>query len=134
MKAKHLVPGVVALFFLIGFAGCASNTAQSKPAEAKPAAAKPAAATPAPTVQLPKTSIFNKVQVGMAKAEVHQKIGAPTDYKVVVSGKAWIPFYYRGDTTRTVEYYKKEGRLLYSNGNDRLIEIIYDPNEDGYKD
>jgi hypothetical protein len=131
MKTKHLVLGVVALFFLIGVAGCASHTAQSKPAEAQPAAAKPA---PAPAVPLPKTSIFNKIQVGMAKAEVHQKIGAPTDYKVVMSGKAWIPFYYRGDTTRTVEYYKKEGRLLYSNGNDRLIEIIYDPNEDGYKD
>ena len=129
MKPKHLVIGAVALIFLIGVVGCASNASQPKPAESKSTA--PAAA---PAVQLPKSSIFNKVKIGMHKNEVHDKIGTPTDYKTVVSGKAWIPFYYGRDTTRTVEYYKKEGRLLYSNGNDRLIEIIYDPNEDGYKD
>jgi hypothetical protein len=53
---------------------------------------------------------------------------------MIASGKAWIPFYHGPDRTRTIDYYKNEGRLVYSGGNNRLVDIVYDPDEDGYRD
>jgi hypothetical protein len=70
----------------------------------------------------------------MPRPQVHEKIGAASDFKMIASGKAWIPFYYGPDRTRTIDYYKNEGRLVYSGGNNRLVDIVYDPDEDGYRD
>jgi len=124
MKTKHAVLFTLVLLLIIGLIGCATNTSKSKPT--------PEPKTPAAVV--PPTSKFAKLEIGMARPQVHEKIGAASDFKTIVSGKAWIPFYHGPDTTRTIDYYKKEGRLVYSNGNNRLIEIVYDPDEDGYRD
>ena len=123
----HTRPALLFVFplILIGLLmGCASTA--SAPA--------PQAETKTPSTPIPATSKFAKLHIGMARAEVHAAIGTPGAFKVIPSGKAWIPFYYGADRTHTIEYYKNEGRLVYSGGNDRLIDIVYDPAEDGYRD
>ena len=124
MKTRFALLLVLSLCLIVVFSSCATNRSSSK--------AEPAAQAPA--VEVPPTSKFAKIEIGMARPEVHEKIGASSDFKVIASGKAWIPFYYGSDRTRTIDYYKKEGRLVYAGGNNRLIEIVYDPNEDGYRD
>ena len=124
MKTKHAVLFAMVLFLIIGLTRCASNTSKAK-------------STPepkAPSTAVPPTSKFAKLEIGMARPQVHEKIGAASDFKTIVSGKAWIPFYHGPDRTRTIDYYKNEGRLVYSSGNNRLVDIVYDPNEDGYRD
>lgn len=124
MKIKHAVLFALVLCLIIGLTGCASNHSQAK-------------STPepkAPSTVVPPTSRFAKLEIGMARPQVQEKIGVASDFKMIVSGKAWIPFYHGSDRTRTIDYYKNEGRLVYSNGNNRLIDIVYDPDEDGYRD
>ena len=124
MNTRPVLLFVFPLLLICLLMGCASTA--SGPA--------PQAETQAPSTTIPATSKFAKLHIGMAQAEVHATIGAPGAFKIIPSGKAWIPFYYGADRTRTVEYYKNEGRLVYSGGNDRLIDIVYDPSEDGYRD
>ena len=124
MLTRPIIRFVLPLILLGLLMGCASTASGPAP--------KSEAQTPSTTV--PATSKFAQLQIGMARAEVHAKIGAASAFKVIPSGKAWIPFYYGADRTRTVEYYKNEGRLVYAGGNDRLIDIVYDPSEDGYRD
>jgi hypothetical protein len=55
-----------------------------------------------------------------------------------VTGKAWIPFYYGGDTHRMEARYKGQGRVIFApdsqfDGDMRVISIEYDPTETGYK-
>ena len=124
MKIKHAVLFALTVALILSMIGCASTASHPK------ASSEPSA----PSTVVPPTSKFAKLELGMARPQVHEMIGAASDSKVIVSGKAWIPFYYGADRSRTVDYYKNEGRLLYSNGNNRLIDIVYDPDEDGYRD
>ena len=129
MTFKHWILLATALILAASLSSCASGGGGNGATTSQTAAAQAAA----PQAAIPAASKFAKLQTGMARKEVHTKIGMPGDFKTIVSGKAWIPFYFGPDTTRTVEYYKSEGRLVYSGGNDRLVEIVYDPTEDGYK-
>jgi hypothetical protein len=124
MTFKHWILLATALILAATLSSCASGGGGNGATTSQ---------TAAPQAAIPAASKFAKLQTGMARKEVHTKIGMPGDFKTIVSGKAWIPFYFGPDTTRTVEYYKSEGRLVYSGGNDRLVEIVYDPTEDGYK-
>lgn len=124
MKLENAVRFVLVLCLMMGLVACASNTSrtQSTPEPQKP------------STVVPPMSKFAKLEIGMSRPQVHEKIGAASDFKMIASGKAWIPFYYGPDRTRTIDYYKNEGRLVYSGGNNRLVDIVYDPDEDGYRD
>jgi len=124
MKTRIVFIAVLTLSLLFVLSACATHSTQK---QSEPVAQKP-------STTVPPTSKFAKLELGMARPEVHEKIGAASDFKMIASGKAWIPFYYGSDRTRTIDYYKKEGRLVYSGGNNRLIDIVYDPDEDGYRD
>jgi hypothetical protein len=124
MKVRPTVPILLSLLLMCGLLACASTPSGTAP-KAKPQASATA---------VPASSPFAKLQIGMSRPEVQAKIGAARDFKIIPSGKAWIPFYYGADRTRTIDYYKNEGRLVYSGGDNRLIEIVYDPQEDGYRD
>ena len=69
--------------------------------------------------------------MGMQRAQVDDLIGQPTSTRVFPSGKAFIPFYYGPDTVRTGAFYKGLGRVVFS-GAHIVVEIEYDPTEDGY--
>ena len=82
MKIKQAVLFALVLFLIIGLTGCASNTpkAQSTP-EAK-----------APSTVVPPTSKFAKLEIGMARPQVHEKIGVASDFKTIFQGKPGFPF------------------------------------------
>jgi hypothetical protein len=99
-----------------------------------PAAAKPATAKPAGNG----SGSLDLVQVGMSMPEVYDLVGQPTATTSHQTGKAWIPFNYKGgDLMRTIALYKGKGRVIFSHENRynttmRVIEVIVDPNETGY--
>ncbi len=81
---------------------------------------------------IPKSSKFRRIKKGMSSRQVTHIIGRPTDTGYFRTGKAWIPFYYGPDTSRTVYYYRHEGELQFNRRN-RLVKITYNPSEDGYR-
>jgi hypothetical protein len=80
---------------------------------------------------------FSVVRHGMSMEEVVDLIGPPTATTSRVTGKAWAPFYYGGDTARMFALYKGRGRIVFSNDSRyapvwRVIEVVEDPRESGY--
>ena len=78
-------------------------------------------------------SKFSKLEIGMSRSEVSSKIGAPDDELRHETGKRWIPFYFGGDVQRVQVFYKGEGCLTFTGGNQfgaggrKLIRIHVDP-------
>ncbi len=81
---------------------------------------------------IPADSPLAKIRKGMGSAEVNDLLGTPTDVEAFSTGKAWNPFYFGSDRVRQRSYYKGIGRIVFG-GNRRVVEIIYDPNESGYR-
>jgi len=85
-------------------------------------------------------SKFTKLKIGMSMRQVTDLVGQPTDQGSYVTGKAFIPFYYGGDSTRFAAYWKGQGRVIFQGGNawgagrGKVVRIEYDPGEDGYAD
>lgn len=82
-------------------------------------------------------SKFSRVQIGMGLKQVQDIIGVPDDHSTHITGKAFIPFYFGGDTYMMELYYKGEGQLSFAptalgSGIDTLVRIINDPSEAGY--
>jgi hypothetical protein len=75
------------------------------------------------------------VHQGMDPAQVQRLLGAPTSVRPFITGKAFIPWYFGPDRTRTAFYYKGQGRVIFSgdpvNANSRVVEVQYDPSEPG---
>jgi hypothetical protein len=83
------------------------------------------------------TASFDRISHGMSMEEVFARIGQPTATTSRVTGKAWAPFYYGGDTARMFALYKGKGRIVFSNASRfapvwRVIDIVHDPTESGY--
>lgn len=119
---------VVLLVLACGLALTAGACAR-KP---KPQVAAEAAATPPPA-----GSPLAQVQVGMRPEEVQKILGAPSSIKPYITGKAFIPFYFGPDQTRTAYYYKGVGRVVFSGDgafstNSRVQRVEYDPSDPGY--
>lgn len=83
-------------------------------------------------------SSFAKLKLGMFSREVMDLVGQPSDQKTYMTGKAWIPFHFGSDNSRTEYHYKGLGILTFANGgiNDmtsmKLIRIVNNPDESGY--
>lgn len=103
---------------------------ENKTVKAPAHAAKPKAAGKAQ----PLTAVTN----GMSMSEVYALVGAPTSTYTHQTGKAWIPFNYKGgDLARHVSLYAGQGRVIFSNtdrytGNMVVMDVIIDANETGY--
>jgi hypothetical protein len=87
--------------------------------------------TPAPG------SKFSRVRIGMPMKQVEDLIGPPSDTAGHITGKAFIPFYFGGDTHMLEAFYRGEGQLSYAPANFgtsayQLVRIIVDPSEQGY--
>ena len=109
--------------------GAAVSGAPTKPATAQPAkAAAPAGGAKS----------FSEIKEGMSQQEVESLIGPPTAMSSHVTGKAFIPFNFRGkDSYRLTALYKGVGRIVYSNSSayssdTRVLEIVNDPAESGF--
>lgn len=78
------------------------------------------------------------VKVGMSMQEVVDLIGPPNATTQYQTGKAYIPFNFKGgDLVRTVHLFRGQGRVVYSNSSHydttlRVIEVQINPDESGY--
>lgn len=81
----------------------------------------------------PPGSPLSKVEAGMNDTQVRQILGEPDNANAYVTGKAWIPFYYGSDITRSDWMYYGTGRVVYSrnrySGALKVIRVIYNPDE-----
>jgi len=113
--------------------GCAHKNEQPTQSSAPAKANAPATqAETKPTAQpIPKGHVFGKITNGMAENDVRKILGEPSDRRDYVTGKAWIPYYYGSDTSRSDWIYKGKGHIVFSrnryNGALSVIEVLYDP-------
>jgi len=92
----------------------------------------------APAVRRGAYHPLSTVKKGMSMQEVYDLVGPPTATTTYQTGKAWIPFNFRGrDSVRTVALYKGQGRVVFSNQSNyssgwRVMEVQLNKNESGY--
>jgi len=127
-------------------AGCASQqvtpkvSADDSVSEESATPVKRSTSPIAVTHSIPADKPFAKVKVGMSEGRVYDLIGHPTEVKTYLTGKQWIPFYFGPDTHRKEALYKGQGRIVFQpshafgTGVYKVLEVIYDPTEDGYAD
>lgn len=143
-KNPMVVVGVFAVALALCGLGCRSNDSGNSGSTSTAAPAQTPAQTTVntnnvkPAVPIPPDSPFAKVKVGMGMAEVYSLIGQPTDTTAHITGKAFIPYYYGGDTHRVEALYKGLGRIVFApphafTSDLRVVEINYDPTERGYQ-
>lgn len=84
-------------------------------------------------------STFTQLKIGMGFRQVENIAGPPTDQGAYITGKAFIPFYFGSDRTRSEFVYKGEGRLIFAGGSfgdlsgGNLIWIINSATESGFR-
>lgn len=109
-----------------------------KAVTSKASSAKKAVAKAVAPVASGKAKPITEVKVGMGMAQAYAIAGQPTATTTYQTGKAWIPFNFKGgDTARQAALYKGQGRIVFSNeshysGNWRVLEVLVNPNESGY--
>ena len=107
------------------------SLAKMKKSSASQMASKPAASNG-------KKQPLSVVKKGMSMQEVYALVGTPTATTSYQTGKAWIPFNFKGsDNRRTAALYKGQGRVIFSNDSNyssgmHVLEIKLDKNESGY--
>ncbi len=81
---------------------------------------------------------LSAVTKGMSMAQAYALVGEPTSSTGHVTGKAWIPFNFKGsDTARLYALYKGKGRIIFTNRSYydhtwQVYEVQTDSNEPGY--
>ena len=90
-----------------------------------------------PQAAAPASGPLAAVRPGMDAAQVQRLVGAPTSERPFITGKAFVPWYFGPDRTRTAYYYKGQGRVIFSgdpvNANSRVVEVQFDPSEPGFR-
>ncbi len=89
-------------------------------------------------IPIPSNCPFAKIKKNMGLKQVTDIIGQPNDQEAYATGKAFIPFYMGSDISQLVYYYKGLGKIYFAGGgpfggSGRVIDIVYDPSEDGYR-
>lgn len=81
---------------------------------------------------------LSDVKAGMSMAQAYDLVGEPNTSTGHITGKAWIPFNFKGaDTARLYALYKGKGRIIFSNRSHydqswKVYEVQIDANESGY--
>lgn len=98
--------------------------------------------TQAPAAQTTNTQAnvgkITEARIGMSMEQVHAICGMPTATTSRMTGKAFIPFNFKGgDDVITVGLYKGQGKIVYDKvsrytSSWKVREVIIDPNETGY--
>ena len=105
-----------------GFACVSSGGEGEEPAKAA-----------APQLTMPADSPLAKIELGMNDEQVRAVLGSPDDSNSYTTGKAWIPYYYGPDTSRSDWLYKDQSRVVFSRnrytGGLKVIRVTYNPND-----
>jgi hypothetical protein len=126
MKKNLFLIALVGTGLAFGAIGCGTTeSASSEPAKAEETKA---------AIPIPAGHPFAQIKEGMSIDEVYAILGRPDDTSNHITGKAFIPHYYGGDTHRTEAIYKGKGRIIFCPNNHwtqhmGVIEIQYNPNE-----
>lgn len=105
------------------------------------ATATPAGAAPATVAVAPPPGGFKpitEIKPEMSYGQVMSISGPATSENSRITGKAFIPFNFKGaDSQRTIAHYKGQGRIVFANtsaytNGKRVLEVQIDPNEPGY--
>jgi hypothetical protein len=118
---------LLSVVLALSVAGCAKRAPEEGRAQGGERAATPP----------PASSPLAKVQTGMSQREVQNLIGPPSDEKQYITGKAFIPWYFGPDRSRSAYYYKGQGRVVFAGGSvgnmtGKVVRVEYDPNESGH--
>jgi len=74
---------------------------------------------------------LTRIEPGMTSEQVRNILGSPDRATAYTTGKAWLPFYFGGDTDRTDWLYSDQGRVVFSrnrwSGALHVIRVDYDP-------
>lgn len=81
---------------------------------------------------IPRGSKWAKLQIGMHQSEVERILGTTSNIRGYVTAKAWIPFYFGGDSHRYEAVYAGQGSVAYTGGSwgggqGILMMINFDP-------
>lgn len=81
---------------------------------------------------IPPDSKWAKLQIGMHQSEVERILGVTSNIRAYVTAKAWIPFYFGGDSHRYEAVYAGQGSVAYTGGSfgggqGILMMINFDP-------
>ena len=81
---------------------------------------------------IPSGSKWSKLQIGMHQSEVERILGVTSNIRAYVTAKAWIPFYFGGDSHRYEAVYAGQGSVAYTGasfggGQGILMMINFDP-------
>lgn len=81
---------------------------------------------------IPPGSKWAKLQIGMHQSEVERILGVTSNVRAYVTAKAWIPFYFGGDSHRYEAVYAGQGSVAYTGGSfgggqGILMMINFDP-------
>ena len=126
MKKNLFLLALLGTGLALSGVGCGTtDSAASEPAKTEEVKA---------AVPIPADSPFAKIKLGMGMSEVYALIGQPTDTGHHITGKAFIPYYYGGDTHRSEAIYKGLGRVVFSprhafTQDMEVVEINYNPSE-----
>ena len=114
--------GFLAVFSLACASGGSGGDGESAPAKAA-----------AEEMPIPESSPLAKVELNMNDEQVRSTLGSPDASNAYMTGKAWIPFYYGPDTSRTDWLYKGQGRVVFSrnrySGGLKVIRVMYNPED-----
>jgi hypothetical protein len=119
----------LAILALIATASACSTTSSGEKADDKTSVEREwSKGTPAP-----KGSKLARVRPGMTDLEVRRILGAADHVSGHTTGKAWIPFYWGSDTSRTEWFYEGVGRVVFSrnrySGRLKAIRVLYNKDE-----
>ena len=126
MKKNLFLLALLGTGLALSGVGCGTtDSASSEPAKEDVKAA---------AVPIPADSPFAKIKLDMSMDEVFALIGRPDDTSNHITGKAFMPYYYGGDTHRTEAIYKGQGRIIFCPRNHwtqslGVMEIVYNPSE-----
>ena len=125
--------GALAIASLFVAGGCSHNSSST----ASDAPKQEVAESQPVKIPIPTDSPLAKIKEGMTPAEVEALIGRPDGVGGYVTGKAFIPFHYGGDTHREIYKYKGQGTITFSSnsgfagGGMGVLSVDYDPKETG---
>lgn len=120
---------IITLFIILNFVvACSSETSAPAPTDEARAKSQAAKGKAAPT-----GAKLSSIKEGMSDTEVGKIMGFPDNTSSYMTGKAWIPFYFGPDTTRTDWLYRGQGRVVFSrnhySGGLKVIRVDYNPDE-----
>ena len=105
---------MIVFVLFVGIMGCASTKTSNTSGQ-----------------NIPPSSNFSKISVGMSHRQVQDLIGTSTDMKAFPTPKSFNPLYFGSDTVHMLYLYKGEGSIEVDH-DDMVVEITYDPSESGY--